>query len=285
MRFKFAPALAILTLLSAPPAAQADALEDDLESVSESQMEEIVEFSFANGLFFLFHEMGHMLISEFDFPVLGREEDAADMLSTLILLEMDDPMFDKVLADAVEGWRMSSDAGEDPELWDTHSLDRQRAFNMVCMMVGKDAKRFSKVASDLDMPEDRREECADEYSKTHASWFGLLGPKTRQSGAASSFEITYQPPQEESLSGYAELVKASELLEIVEKVAAIYKLDNGIKLTAAECGDSNAYWSSEDREITYCYELSQWYTQSKAATYQDAEEESPPEEGERRRRK
>ena len=275
MRFNLAAAaLAILTLLPASSVAHADALEDDLAGLSDKQLEDTVEFSFGNGLFFLFHETGHMLISEFGFPVLGREEDAADMLSTLLLLEMDDPMFDKVLADAVEGWRMSSEAGEDPELWDTHSLDQQRAFNMVCMMVGKDRKRFAKVAGELDMPEERQEECADEYAKTHESWFGLLKKKTRKIAKESVFKISYQPPETKDLAGYADMVKASSLLEIIEKVASIYRLPSGIRLTAAECGDSNAYWSSEDRELTYCYELSQWYAQSKAATYQDAGEEN-----------
>ena len=37
-------------------------------------------FITANAEFTLLHEMGHLLISELQLPVLGREEDAADQL-------------------------------------------------------------------------------------------------------------------------------------------------------------------------------------------------------------
>lgn len=276
MRFSFAPmALASAVLLSAfGSLAQASTFEDDVDGLSESQLETTVEFAFDNSLFFLFHEMGHMLISEFDLPVLGREEDAADTLATLTLLEMDDPLFDKALFDSVVGWKMSFEAGEEPNLWDTYSLDRQRAYHMVCMMVGKSASKFQQAADDLGMPQDRREECVAEYNKTHDSWFGLLEEHVRQRGKEPSFEISYQAPEDESLSDYADLVKTSSLLEIVEKVAAIYKLDDGIKLVAAECGEPNAYWSADDRELTFCYELSQWYTRSMAATFLENKDSS-----------
>jgi len=267
-RLKLAFIAATALLAATAASAETTTFEDDVNGLTESQMETTVEFAFDNGLFFLFHEMGHMLISEFDLPVLGREEDAADTLSTLILLEMDDTVFDKALADSVEGWKMSYEAGEEPDLWDTHSLDRQRAYHMVCMMVGKNAEKFRKVATDLEMPDDRREECADDYTKAHASWFGLLEKHVRKTGKEPGFTVSYQNPKEKNLSGYAELVKVSSMLEIVQQVAAMYKLKDGIKLTASECGDANAYWSAEDRELTYCYELSQWYTQAMAGTFQ-----------------
>src|SRR5262249_42860822 len=149
--------LLALVLSALGSAAHADALEDDLGGLDKAQQMETVEFGFNNALFFLFHEMGHAMISEFGLPILGREEDAADTLSALVLLEMDDPLFDKALKDSVEGWTLSSDEGADPDLWDEHSLDKQRAYSILCMMVGKDAKKFKDVADKLEMPDERRE--------------------------------------------------------------------------------------------------------------------------------
>lgn len=40
----------------------------------------VARFVLANAEFSVMHEMGHVLIAEYDLPVLGREEDAADQL-------------------------------------------------------------------------------------------------------------------------------------------------------------------------------------------------------------
>ena len=59
--------LALLLLLAAPAwAATPEPSPDELRFIT------------ANAEFTLLHEMGHLLISELQLPVLGREEDAAD---------------------------------------------------------------------------------------------------------------------------------------------------------------------------------------------------------------
>ena len=61
--------LALLLLLVAPAwAATPEPSPDELRFIT------------ANAEFTLLHEMGHLLISELQLPVLGREEDAADQL-------------------------------------------------------------------------------------------------------------------------------------------------------------------------------------------------------------
>ncbi|KAB1087721.1 hypothetical protein F4V91_15555 [Neorhizobium galegae] len=189
--------LALIGLLALPmPGAQAAALTDDLQGLSKQQVEDSVEFAFGNALFFLFHEAGHMLVSEFNLPVLGREEDAVDTLSTLLLLEADGEVFDTALTDSVDGWTFSAEASEAAEeeqaLWDVHALDRQRAFSMVCMMVGKDAEKFKESADNLEFPEERRKQCVGEYQKARDSWFGVLKPHQRTDGQNNKFTITYK---------------------------------------------------------------------------------------------
>ncbi|MFY8102162.1 MAG: DUF4344 domain-containing metallopeptidase, partial [Allorhizobium sp.] len=46
------------------------------EELTEEQVQEGQQFVINNAIFILFHEAGHMLVSEFNLPVLGREEDA-----------------------------------------------------------------------------------------------------------------------------------------------------------------------------------------------------------------
>jgi hypothetical protein len=60
--------------------AAAQALQNNprLKGLSQQQRVERVEFVVGNTLVLLLHEIGHVLISEFQLPVLGREEDAAD---------------------------------------------------------------------------------------------------------------------------------------------------------------------------------------------------------------
>ncbi len=63
-------------------------------------------------------------------------------------------------------------------------------------------------------------------------------------------------------------------------MANLYALKDGIKLTAAECGEPNAYWSAENREVTYCYELLQWHTQTVANYFRNEENSSGDDETE-----
>lgn len=272
-------ALAGLMTFSAP-AASASAFEEDFKDLSDQQVKDTVEFAFGNALFFLFHEAGHMLVSEYNLPVLGKEEDAVDTLSTLLLLEADAEVFDTALIDSVDGWTFSAEESEEEEqaMWGAHALDRQRAFNMVCLMVGKDAKKFKESADDLEMPKSRREECVDEYKKARDSWFGLLKPHLRTDDKRSKFTINYKGVKNNELKGYVEITKSAQVLEILQKlVSDLYVLKDGIKLTAAQCGEPNAYWSAKSREVTYCYELMQWH--SKAIANYFREDEGEEEEG------
>jgi Putative metallopeptidase len=274
MRRSFIIAASFLLAFTAlASSAKADALEDDLSGLSDEQLKNTVEFAFNNSLFFMFHEAGHMLISEFDLPVLGREEDAADSLSSLLLLEMDNETFDQALVDSVDGWTFSAEAGQEPDLFDSHALNQQRAFSMVCLMVGKDGETFQESAVDLDFPKGRREQCVGEYQKARKSWFGVLEPHIRGEDGQSSFEISYLKPENTELVSYAETFKESNILDILKDVLVTYNLDDDIKLTARECGQSNAYWSPGDREITYCYELWREYTQFMANYYRQEEAE------------
>ena len=104
-----------LSLAAAGTGARGEPLGERLSGLSEKQIDKVVEFMVGNALFFLFHETGHMLVSEFELPVLGKEEDAVDTLSSLLLLEAEDKIFDQALMVAI-GQAPSAERAESPEI-------------------------------------------------------------------------------------------------------------------------------------------------------------------------
>lgn len=250
-------------LLSAMP--HAVRAEDGQEQLSEAEIKEAAEFIYGNAMFVMLHEAGHMLISELQLPVLGREEDAVDTLSSILLLEAHDETLDKVITDSADGWFLSDEnreaAGGALAFWDTHGLDKQRAYQMVCMMVGQDPEGFKEFADSVDFPQERREECAGEYERALQSWNALLEPHSMPDGEKNTFTIAYDEPNQE-LAPYAQMLKDAKLLEgLSDAFAELYKLGDGIQFIATNCGQPNAFWMPGERKLVYCYELAAYHDQ------------------------
>lgn len=239
-------------------------LPKEFEGLNEEQQMEAVEFIFGNAIFVMFHEAGHMLVSELELPVLGKEEDAVDTLSSIILLEAKDETLDKALTDSADGWFLSDEAaqeaGNDYAFWDEHSLDQQRAYSMVCMMVGNDPEGFKEFADQVGLPAERRERCESEYQNALASWNGVLEPHLITNGSASKFEIVYDDPTTDDVAPYAELIKDTDLLSIIQTaIGDTYQIPEGIVIRGKSCGEPNAFWDPGARELTFCYELAQFH--------------------------
>ena len=114
--------------------------------------------------FILAHEFAHALIANFELPVLGGEEDAADSISTVVLLDV--PGGDEYAAYAAAFWADFSERQEPPGLADyadTHSLDLQRSFDILCWVAGSSEESFEEVAELEVLPESRLESCPSEY--------------------------------------------------------------------------------------------------------------------------
>lgn len=231
--------------------------------LTAEQIEEGQKFIVNNALFILFHESGHMLVSELGLPVLGREEDAVDGLSSVMLLESEDEDLKAAMQDAADGWFLIDEAkGEGPQesdFIDTHGLDRQRAYSIVCMMSGADPDYFKTFIDSLDFPAERREECGGEYAKTRDSWFGLL-EQHQDEAKKTKFTVTYEPANNPDLQPFADLLQENQVLEAIEATYGEgYDIPDGIKVTGKTCGTENAFWQESTREITYCYEMAAYH--------------------------
>jgi hypothetical protein len=130
-----------------------------------------------NGI--LFHELGHGLVDLYDLPVTGKEEDAVDQLST-VMLASGDEQHQNYAVSTINAWAALSEDEEALSTADTfadkHSLTTQRYYNWACWLYGSDPKRFGSIVNDEVLPESRRESCPEEYGQIAKSWVTLLDP-------------------------------------------------------------------------------------------------------------
>src|SRR5258708_6938316 len=114
-------------------------------------------------LFRLLHEVGHASIGVLHLLGLVRVVDAADSFTVIRLLDVKSNFSHRVLAQAAKGWFLSDrrdrQNGEPLEFYDEHSLDKQRAYQIVCLMVGSDPTAFADLAKETGLPESRQESC------------------------------------------------------------------------------------------------------------------------------
>ena len=150
---------------------------------TQDQIKDGVEFVTGNVLFVLAHETGHGLISAFEIPVAGREEDAADQLATVMALKMADSFADRVVVNAARGWFLGDQrdrkAGVPTIFYDEHGMDLQRAYHIVCLLVGGAPDKFKDLANEVKLPKERQETCKFDYSNAEWSWGELLKPHRR----------------------------------------------------------------------------------------------------------
>ena len=139
-----------------------------------------VEDSVTNATTFVFfHELGHALVDAYDLPITGREEDAVDQLSVLLLADGTEEGEKMVLDAAVSFSKQGGGELDELAFADEHSLDRQRYYNIVCLLYGQDEEKFASLVKDGTLPQARAERCSDEFARVDKAWDALLAPYTK----------------------------------------------------------------------------------------------------------
>jgi Putative metallopeptidase len=231
-----------------------------LKDLSEQERINRVEFVLGNTLFILLHELGHVHFSEMHLPVLGREEDEADTFATITLLRIGTGFSQRVLANASQGWFLSERRNEQtrakPLYYDEHDLSPQRAYQIVCLMVGSDPAKFKKLADDAKMPESRQQSCKGNYAKASRSWEMVLAPYRRSPDQPETqISISYGDA-EGNFAGFARAFRALRILETVaERSASAYVWSAPFTLEMQSCDGPNAGWDDETRIVKICYQL------------------------------
>jgi hypothetical protein len=241
-------------------AAAAFALPATAQEPTDEERELAMEFAMHDAIFTLYHEAGHLLVGELGLPVLGKEEDAADALAVIMILKYTEDEIERfnTLIDAADGWYFNAEnsTGEgidDLSYYDDHSLDIQRAYAMVCMMVGADPTEFGETADIYEMDQDRQDACAGVYEQAETSWLTVLDPHFATEPGAE-IPITY-----EDSGDYAVIEENLKDWEVMENLAELlrttFALPGPVSLRATQCGQANAYYDPSEHEIIYCYEL------------------------------
>jgi Putative metallopeptidase len=230
-----------------------------LKKLSPQKKKQLLEFVVGNTVFVMAHEMGHVLISEMNMPVLGREEDAADSFAVVTALNLHTVFSERVLFEAAKGWVLSSyrdkKQGNKLAFYDEHGLDLQRAYNVVCMMVGSDPAKFKTLAEETKLPEERQTSCVRDYKTTTWSWDQMLKPHVRAADQPKT-EIKVEYQDDKKFEIQARVLRQMGLLEALATHAADrYAWPKPFSIVARACGEPNATWNFGARTLTLCYEL------------------------------
>ena len=146
-------------------------LDGDNDAKANERMEKAMTFVFL-------HEVGHALIDNYDLPITGNEEDAADRCSAYICIE-------ELGATGVEAILAAADAfsiesrltrKRKKNLADEHLLQEQRFFNALCMVYGSNPAKYDYLRKNKLLPDRRARRCPNEYGRMARSWGQLLRP-------------------------------------------------------------------------------------------------------------
>jgi hypothetical protein len=239
---------------------------DRSRRLTSEQRRAQAEFVFGNMLFVTAHELGHALVSEMDLMVLAREEDVADAYATIGVLKCGADFARRVLIEAAKGLFLSAQrdrkAGDEPQYYERHGLDEQRAYQIVCLMYGSDSSRFKDLADETELPQDRRRSCGWDYDTASRSWDRALAPHMRAAEQSKpQIEVIYGEAKGK-LATYARIFKAARFLEtVIEQIADRFAWPASIVVEMRSCGDANARWTIPTRRLHVCYELAEEFVE------------------------
>jgi hypothetical protein len=230
------------------------ATENESGSVADSE-EFRRAFIDANILSVFYHEFGHAVIDLLGVPIYGQEEDAADVVSVLLI----DRFFDEedaqdIAYDSAFGYINDPDGQEEVPYWDLHGPDEQRYYNHVCLFYGANPDERTELADDLGLPEERAESCSEEYAQAEDSWGALFEEMSEDTELKSKLTL-----KAGSFAGakYAEDYSYLNhlLSDEINHINSRFSLPEEVTVTIDKCGEANAYYDPEAMSIGFCVEF------------------------------
>lgn len=206
----------------------------------------------ANVLSIFYHELGHAAIDVLEMPVFGQEEDAADVLSVLLIDALYEPDAAEAIAyDAAYGFLAHADEDQAPVFWDVHGADLQRYYNLVCLFYGADPDSREAFARELELPDERAESCAEEFDLADESWGAVLDELVEnKQGHGLKFEG--------DADGFLSEVISAE----IEALNKDFRWPVPLRVSVEPCDEPNAFYDLQTREIIICSELASYYAET-----------------------
>jgi len=232
-----------------------------------------IEFVVGNLVFVMLHEFSHLIIEDFDVPVLGNSEDAADTLAAVTLIQADrahpegDFRLIRMLLTAADANRILWQRGleqDNPVVYlARHPLSAQRAARISCLAYGSDPELLEPLPDIVGLPEFRADWCEEEFADAEKAWLWVRDSFVRKStGSTSEHQFAYGPTRDPGRQTIREWLVQNEALErAIAHVGRTMLLPDTITLRTRSCGSPDAYWDGNTRDLVICYQLIEGFYQ------------------------
>ena len=219
----------------------------------------------ANIQFTLLHEMSHMFFDQFDVPLLGSEEDAADRAAIAAILNGGTPedgftAEQKLLAVAAN-WHAEWDSlpvnQRSLTYSDGHAQEIQRAHTIACFVYGSDPERYDGLIYARVMPFKRMIECEMEYQQAVKSlaWLERHYSRTDQP-ISTRIHVIRDEMKVPRSTAIQYIFNKYHYEDLVGRIESTYLLPRNVTVVFGMCrGRANAAWDSVKKRVTVCYEL------------------------------
>ena len=124
----------------------------------------------------LFHELGHALFDILNVPVFGREEDAADQISSFTMLQFGQDVARVTIKGAAFTYLNSANPRTRTEFADEHGTSAQRFFNYLCIAYGGHPEAFADFIKQGLLPQERAVHCDREYKQVSRAFAKTILP-------------------------------------------------------------------------------------------------------------
>jgi hypothetical protein len=128
----------------------------------------------------LLHELGHAVFDLYQIPVFGREEDGADQLAALLMLQFGKEVARTTIKGSAFTYLNSANPRTRTQFADEHGTAGQRFFNYVCMGYGADPATFKDFVDRKLLPPERAVHCPREYQQVAKAFLKTLMPHIDQ---------------------------------------------------------------------------------------------------------
>ncbi len=215
------------------------------------------EFVAANLIAIFYHELGHALIDIMKLPIYGQEEDAADVLSAVMIHRTfeEDAAVRVALATAfgfLGDVKFREDSGGEVAYWDVHGPDLQRFYTFVCLFYGGNPAGRQGVADELELPPARQRTCPEEFQQASNAW-GPVIDELESAGSGKSIRFL-----SDHRVGVFGLLSADVLRDEVEAMNAALSLPKRLLVRVEPCNTVNAFYDPKTREIIMCTEFAEY---------------------------
>lgn len=151
------------------------------ELYENSTAEELNQYTADVVIHTLYHEITHALIDILALPITGKEENVADELGVLFIIDTFENGSEIALTAAeffaFEGSEIEEFYEED--LFAEHALDDQRFFNVLCLAYGAgENENIEAVMQEIEISEDQLSLCEETFYQRYQAWGTILAPYT-----------------------------------------------------------------------------------------------------------